>query len=182
MRIAAFLLMSGLIALMAGGDVAFAATYRWENSEGVVSFTDNPESIPPQYRKKSRKVEADETVAPPESAVEPPPQQESAAGVAEQSAPPPVSQEKGREYWQMRYSALRGEIAAIKEGLPDKMDRMKELRHEWLTTQKRSERQSLNRMEDEIARDEERVRELERQLEQLDVEAAKSAVPFEWRK
>jgi hypothetical protein len=36
-------------------------------------------------------------------------------------------------------------------------------------------------MEDEINRDEERITELERQLEALDAEAARNSVPFEWR-
>jgi Domain of unknown function (DUF4124) len=41
-----------LVMLVTAGLTAHAATYRWVDSRGNVNFTDDPESIPPEFRKK----------------------------------------------------------------------------------------------------------------------------------
>ena len=41
--------------------VAIAQTYRWTDRQGVIHFTDNPEAVPPAYRKRAI-VEEDITI------------------------------------------------------------------------------------------------------------------------
>lgn len=42
-----------LVMLVMVGLTAHAATYRWVDSRGNVNFTDDPDSIPAEYRKKA---------------------------------------------------------------------------------------------------------------------------------
>jgi hypothetical protein len=179
MKIKGFWLL--VIGLQVGAleSISMAAMYKWEDSNGV-HFSDNPASIPGKYRNKAINLEPKEsnaiTDANRDVAVTPEPKQ---------SQPPPAqelkSADNGRDYWVQRFTTIRSELKGLKEGLKGKKERMNEFRRKWLVTQRRAERQSLNLMEDEINRDEERITELERQLEALDAEAARNSVPFEWR-
>ena len=43
--------------ILCNAAVADADTYKWTNAQGVVSYTDDPASIPPIYRRTALKVE-----------------------------------------------------------------------------------------------------------------------------
>jgi hypothetical protein len=153
-----------------------AAVYQWEDKKGVVHFTDNPETIPAKYRNSVKTDLKNDDSSPPSNYAIPPVHQQP------DSSPPMRDIDKGEDYWRSRYALLRMEIKGLRDGFVVKKDQMNEFRRKWLVTQKRVERQSMNRLEDEIGRDEERIKELERQLESLDGEAARNAVPLEWRR
>lgn len=53
MKLAALVLTCALI----GAVSAEAATYRWTDKQGVVHYTDNPASVPPEYKNKVNKTE-----------------------------------------------------------------------------------------------------------------------------
>jgi hypothetical protein len=153
-----------------------AEFYEWKDAEGASHFTDNLESVPQQYRKKLIKREMTNETPRPEPA-------------ATRSEPAPVepaaasgTSGKGEDYWRTRFLNLRNELDGLKRVLPLKRDEMNQKRRQWVVSQKRSDRMALNEIENEVAADETRITELEKQLEQLDVEAAQSAVPLEWRK
>ena len=53
MKLAALIVISALAAAVSAG----AATYRWTDRQGVIHYTDNPASIPQEYRDKIEKSE-----------------------------------------------------------------------------------------------------------------------------
>ena len=53
MKLATLVLTFALI----GAVSAEAATYRWTDKQGVVHYTDNPASVPPEYKNKVNKTE-----------------------------------------------------------------------------------------------------------------------------
>ncbi|HEY3307999.1 MAG TPA: DUF4124 domain-containing protein [Desulfuromonadaceae bacterium] len=53
MKLAVLVITSALAAAVS----AEAATYRWTDRQGVIHYTDNPASIPPEYRNKLNKSE-----------------------------------------------------------------------------------------------------------------------------
>jgi cell division protein FtsB len=77
---------------------------------------------------------------------------------------------------------LRAEIKLLKDGLPAKREALTEVNRRKIKFQKGSDRSAFNELSAEITRDEERIKELEKQLYDLDMEAARNAVPLEWRK
>jgi chromosome segregation ATPase len=179
MKTITFLLLFFLQILLVG-NYSVAAMYKWEDSKGGIHFTDNPDSIPAKYRKNAINRDSRENSSPTSVNIETPAQQAQSEPVQPAAKESSVV-EKGREYWQPRFNAIRTELKGLKAGLEGKRERMNEYRRKWLVTQKRVERQSFNQIEDEINKDEERIKDLEKQLEALDAEAARNAVPFEWR-
>ena len=150
-----------------------AATYQWEDSKGGMHFTDNPDNIPKKYRGKVRELES---IAP------------SATSIIPDTAPvqPSSSVTAGRTQdetvWRQRYASIRGELASIRERIATKKEKLQELRRQRTLFHKVSDRLAYNDLEREIGQDEDRVSQLEKELADLDVEAAREAVPLEWRK
>lgn len=179
MKTMTFLLLATILQIMLMGDFSVAAVYKWEDAQGAVHFTDNPDAIPLKYRNKAKNLEPNETFS------EPVANKESSLPQQAESVQPPETQNagdsRGKEYWQMRFNTIRNDIKFIKDGLPGKRERMEEYRHKWVVKQKRADRQTLNQIEDDIRSDEEKIKDLEKQLDMLDVEASRSAVPMEWR-
>jgi len=172
-----FLLMMCLQFLTAG-TYSSAAVYSWKDSRGVTHFTDTPESIPPEFLEKAVNRDLKESYSE-VSDSEPPVHPQVRYPVITSSERPGGMSRGG---WQNRYASLRREISGLKAGISAKKEKMTEYRRKWITSRKRGERQNMNTMEGEIARDEERIRDLEKQLEALDLEAARNAVPLDWRK
>jgi hypothetical protein len=175
-----FLLLVLFLQILLVVNFSVAAMYKWEDSKGGVHFSDNPDSIPLKYRKNAINRDAREGSPPTSVNIKTPTQQVPTEPVQSDAINSPVV-EKGRDYWQTRFNGLRTELNGLKAGLEAKRERMNEYRRKWLVTQKRVERQSFNQIEDEINKDEERIKDLEKKLEALDSEAARNAVPFEWR-
>jgi len=150
-----------------------AATYQWEDSKGGVHFTDNPDNIPKRYRGKARVLES---VAPSATTIIP-------DTTVEQPASP-VTADRAQEetVWRQRYASIRGELASIRERIATKKEKLQELRRQRTLFHKVSDRLAYNDLEREIGQDEDRVSQLEKELADLDVEAAREAVPLEWRK
>ena len=168
-----FLVSLFLISLPA---VSRGEFYEWKDADGGVHFSDSLESVPAKYRSQliRRDMPEDtETIQPAVKSekVTDKPQEKSAGTDAKQ-----------RIYWQGRFQKLRSEIDRLKKGIPGKQEEINQLRHKWVTSLKRTDRSALNQKEDELAADGNRIKELEKQLEELDIEAAQNAVPLEWRK
>jgi len=150
-----------------------AATYQWEDSKGGMHFTDNPDSIPKKYRGKVRKLES---IAPTATTIVP-------DTAAEQPASPvPADRAQDETVWRQRYASIRGELASIRERIATKKETLQELRRQRTLFHKVSDRLAYNDLEREIGQDEARISQLEKELADLDVEAAREAVPLEWRK
>ena len=159
--------------------ISYGATYQWVDEKGVVNFTDDPDKIPAKYRKKARKI----TDLPPSApsgasqqggGSEPPP-----TGGSSQPAPPGGKDEQA---WRARFSSLRAEIKALRDGLPKKEEELVQLRRKRVIYKGAQERVAYYAKKEEIEQDEARIKELEAQLAALDQEAAKAGVPLEWRK
>lgn len=151
-----------------------AATYEWVDAAGVVHFTDDPGNIPEKYRGKAK-------------------QQENGMPniISAPAAPPAPSITDGttdganaghdQQWWRSRYAELRNEIKGVRGGLPQKKEKLGELRRKRVIFQRGSDRVSYNDLAKEIAADEARLLELDEQLVALDQLAAKAGVPLEWR-
>ncbi|GAM11596.1 hypothetical protein OR1_03912 [Geobacter sp. OR-1] len=181
MKLMALCLLVFLMQMLIHENDSIAAMYKWEDSSGVVHFSDDPASIPAKFRNRVKNLEPKEVEIPSDTTTETtvkPEQNE----LQQPSRPETSGLDKGKEYWQVRYQSILGEMTRLKDGLKGKREQMNEYRRKWLVTQRRVERQAFNQMENEINQDEERIKELEKNLEALDVEAARNAVPFEWRR
>jgi hypothetical protein len=162
-----------LAGVMAMATVALAGVYEWTDSQGGVHFTDNADKIPAKYRNKAREKELQPVIeikSEPAQAVTP----------TVQSTP---SSYGGHDetWWRASYSGLREEMKNIQENLPDKRDRLTELRRKREIFQKTSGRIAYYDMLKEIERDETRVKVLQKELDDLDDKAAKAGVPLGWR-
>ncbi len=165
------LLIAGVV-LGSYGD-SLAGIFQWEDSDGVVHFTDNPDNVPSVYRKKIRELDLKDDVSP-------------AASVAGKAPPAKtpgtVDAQRNEQVWRRRYASLRAEIKLLQDHLPAKREELTELSRRRTKFQKGSDRVAFNDLSAEIKGDEEHIKELEKQLYDLDIEAARNAVPLEWRK
>ncbi len=165
--------------------ITYGATYRWVDEKGVVNFTDDPDKIPPRYLKKARKITDLPLSAPSGSSQqgrgsEPPPRVGGTGGSSQQA--PPLIGGEDEQAWRARFSSLREEIKALREGLPKKEEELVQLRRKRVIYKGAQERVAYYAKKEEIEQDEARIKELEAQLAALDQEAAKAGVPLEWRK
>ena len=105
---------------------AGAATYSWTDKSGTVHFTDNPGSVPRNFRKKIRMIDNE----PPLPPVTVPEQKKEESGQTPVTAPvqpnpitpPTVSKttrfgEHTAEEWQKMFRTLRDQIATIEQQL-----------------------------------------------------------------
>lgn len=155
---------------------AQAAFYQWVDAHGVVHFTDDARKIPLAYRKKARKLNLTEQPAP------------AGGATARQPASPPqpepdLSAPGGhtQQWWRQRFSALRAELKALQDGMPQKQEKLVELRRQRTIYQRGRDRAAWNEMQAEISADETRIGELQKQIAALELEASRAAVPTEWR-
>ena len=164
-----------LMVLLAGAGTGQAATYEWVDAGGVVHFTDDPGNIPEKYRDKAKKLEngipniISEPAAPP------------AAPTITGGMTEGANAGHDQQWWHSRYTELRNEIKGVREALPQKKEKLVELRRKRVIFQRGSDRVAYNDLAKEIAADEARLQQLEEQLAALDQEAAKAGVPLEWR-
>lgn len=169
-----------ILTVLVSNVTAQASTYEWLDEKGVVHFTDDPDRIPAKYLKrvKERDSVKEEATKPPS-----PPATESAA--------PVVSDDKGRDgriygghgedWWRSGFATLRAEIKSLENGLVVKRENLNVVRRKRVIYQRGSDRVAFNDLNDEIKRDEAKIKELQEQLNALDMEAAKVGVPLEWR-
>jgi hypothetical protein len=162
-----------LASVLAMATFALAEVYEWTDSQGGVHFTDNADKIPAKYRNKAREKDMQ-----PEIEIRDEPAQ--AVTPAAQSTPSSYG-EHNEMWWRASYSGLRDEIKTIQENLPDKREKLTQLRRKREIYQKPSGRIAYYDMLKEVERDESRVKDLQRELADLDDKAAKAGVPLEWR-
>jgi hypothetical protein len=163
-------LLAGVLAM---ANVALAGVYEWTDSQGGVHFTDNADKIPAKYRNKAREKEM-------QPAIEIKSEPAQAGTPTVQSTPSPYGGHD-EAWWRASYSGLREEMKRIQTNLPDKRDKLTQLRRKREIYQKPSGRIAYYDMLKEIERDEARVTELQKELADLDEKAAKAGVPLAWR-
>jgi chromosome segregation ATPase len=148
--------------------------FKWTDSKGGEHFTDNSDKIPAKYRNKAREMDVTPVI-----------QETEQPSKSELKSNAPAAQNliggHDEKWWRSRYKALRDEMKGIQDNLPEKRDRLNELRRQLYTFSKPSGRIAYNDMYAEIGKDEARITDLQKKLQDLDTSAAKSGVPLEWR-
>lgn len=158
----------------------YAAFYQWTDDQGVVHFTDDRDKIPKQYRNRAKEPRIPKGTAPaPAPAPAPQPAPELSPQVLEQLARPGGHDES---WWRGRFAALRRELKGLEDSLPLKQEKLVELRRERRIYFRTRDREAVNAMDAEITGVELRIAQLRRQLEELELDAAKAGVPAEWRR
>jgi DNA repair exonuclease SbcCD ATPase subunit len=163
---------------------AHAAVYEWKDDKGVVNFTDNPDKIPVKYMKRVKKrpsIDVDTTESTP-SAVQDVQRKTSAA-------PESAAKEKellygghNEEWWRSAFAKIREELKTIQDKLPEEKQDLEAARRKMAIYQYPKYRQAYYDLKSEIEKDEARIEELNKQLESLDNDASRAAVPLDWRK
>jgi len=162
---------------------ALAVTYEWEDSQGTINFTEDPGSIPKQYRKKAKILGAEEEVASPESAaVKDEPKSGSEKKVKGETSEQTTGGNKDlkkmfgaktAETWQMDFAQSNANIKSEEDQLSELKDRVKDTskmsRGEYISVQ-----MGINASEKKLQR-------LRGKLEALTEEANKADVPPELR-
>ena len=168
-----FVLIAGLLISVP----ALAELYEWKDDSGVINFTDNPANIPAKFLKRVRKrpsinVETVETGTAP--ARTPAGAGPGGAGI--------LYGGHNEDWWRSAFGALRDERKNIEDALPAKRDALEQARRTLTIYTFPRNRQTYYDQLAEVEKDEARIRELNDQLEKLDIEASKAGVPFDWRK
>jgi hypothetical protein len=166
-----FILLIGIMVMAAA---ARADTFEWSDSQGGVHFTDDFDNIPARYKSKARKVDVEPVLQKEEQTSEP-------AAESETQTTENLYGGHDELWWRSSFKGLRDEMKTIQEGLPEKRDKLDELRRKLYIFSKPSGRIAYNGMYKEIKNDEARIVELQKKLADLDNEAAKAGVPLEWR-
>jgi hypothetical protein len=175
-------LLVPLLLSLVTASLSEAAFYQWVDRQGVVHFTDDAKNIPLDYRKKARKLELSEL---PSSAVEVQPRQPTQPEPAAPKLSAPVDAAPGghtQQWWRQRFAALRAELKALQSAMPLKQANLGELRRKRTIYQRGRDREAINVLQAQISADEVRIGELQNQLNALDLEASRAAVPMEWRR
>jgi|AMWB02.1.fsa_nt_gi DNA repair exonuclease SbcCD ATPase subunit len=160
---------------------ASAEIYKWVDDKGVINFTDNRDAIPAKYRKKALQISSEK---PKPSAVE-----QGGDGQSAEPAQATEAQKSGtlygghdEDWWRERYASLRGEIKELQDNLPKKRQELEQLNRKYRLYTYSRNRVAYQEKADEIKSDEDRIRELMEKLNDLENEAGRAGIPFEWRK
>ena len=144
-----------------------AVTYEWEDSQGTINFTEDPGSIPKQYRNKVKILGEEEEVATPEpGAVKAEPKSGSEARVKgeapEQAAGGNKEKKKmyggkSAETWSRDFTQINGNIKSEEDQLSELKERTKDTsnmsRGEYLSIQMgiKASESRLQRLRDKLA-------------------------------
>jgi type IV secretory pathway VirB10-like protein len=170
-----FLIIASLLALF--GALAFpwappaeAVFYKYTDKNGVIHFTDRPESIPPEYRnqiKEYKEIKEPEAPPPPEKAKsKEPDSSERDRGLregdqAKKEAEAKARQEKAAQQAKQKAQAEKQKkIAALQEQIAAKQKEAGSLRTTWMVY----DRARLNQLNEEITN-------LQKQIEDLQKES-----------
>ncbi len=159
------------IGIMVMAAAAFADTFEWTDSQGGIHFTDNIDKVPAKYRDKAQKVDIQPIIQGEEKTAPTP-------------ATPAIQNLYGGHdegWWRSRFSALRNEMKTIQDGLPAKREQFTNQHRRYIIFNKPQDRLAQNDLNDDIKKDEARIEEIRKQLDELDIEASKAGVPLEWR-
>ncbi|GFO66641.1 hypothetical protein GMLC_02200 [Geomonas limicola] len=160
---------------------AQAAFYTWVDAQGVTHFTDNPDTIPAKYRHRAKEM----NIADEPSAVKPPvPASPSGPSTQTDSvlqAEPASYGGKSAGWWRDSFAALRNRLKTLQDGLPEKQNKLAELRRKRIIYTRVQDRVAVNSMQAEVSADELHIAELQKQLADLDRQATQAGVPSELR-
>ncbi|HBG06661.1 MAG: hypothetical protein A2075_10120 [Geobacteraceae bacterium GWC2_58_44] len=168
-------LLALLVLLHAAAPPVHAAFYQWTDAQGVVHLTDERDAIPKKYQGRAKRLELPDEGAPPRAAA-PVPQ------TPAQASAPAAPGLHDESWWRQRFAALRGELKALKDALPQKQVKLAELRRERRIFVKARDREAVNALEAEISADELRISELLNGIDALEQDAARAGVPAGWRR
>lgn len=176
MKTAPLVLLVLLVLLFAAAPFAHAAFYQWTDTRGVIHLTDDPRKIPKRYQKSARKLQLTEEPADRGAAPVPQPPRQ----VSRPRQPAPGGHPE--RWWRERFATLRGELQALEATLPEKEEKLVQLRRERAIFQRTRDRVAVNAMKDEVSAQQERISELRAQIDALEQAAARAEVPVEWRR
>jgi len=173
-----------LLLLLVLPTFARSAFYQWVDGQGVTHLTDDPDTIPVRYQKRAKKLGLSEERVPSGPAATPqapPPPQP-----VPQADQPPGAQEgvfggHTEPWWREKFTSLRGELDTLQKDLADRQTKLLALRRKRVLYSRAQDREAVNAMQDAISSDEVRIAELQRQISALELQAAKAAVPVQWR-
>jgi hypothetical protein len=163
--------LAGMIACTGG---AWAMVYEWVDGQGVVHLTDSADNIPAAYRKGVKRLDIDTGSA----AV---PQNPPAAGIVPrvQDQAPYGGHDEG--WWRNSFVSLREAVKRLQDRINTRKQDLVELHRKRVLYQKPGDRVAYFSLADDISRDEEQLKALQKSLADLDFKAEGANVPREWR-
>ncbi len=162
-------------------------TYEWTNDEGTVTFSDNPMTIPGKY---SKQIKTRETVKgePQQVRLEP----DSSPNKVQSKQEVETYGGHDERWWRGQFAGTRAEMERIKTRLESNQENLKTLHHKKVISNSaqtdglygnpRKNRENYRIAYEEVREDEKRIKALEQKLIDLENEASRYGVPFEWRK
>jgi hypothetical protein len=168
-------------------NAADSATYEWTDERGTVTFTDNPMTIPDNHTNQVKQRESvkgepsrgqygqDSSLTSKQS-----PQEEEIYGGHD------------KRWWQGQFSGTRAELEKTKADRESRQQDLKTLHYRKVVSNSaqtdgifgspRRNREMYREASEEIRAYEKRIKVLEQKLIELENEAARYGVPFEWRR
>ena len=153
--------------------------YTWTDEDGVPHYTNDPKTIPKGKQAKITKGAELGSIS------------ASSADSSRKRAKPALQDEVSdkdiadESFWRSQFTELRRHIAALKAQLPEDRARLElipEVLHPQGNAYLRQPNPDYENLKKQIADEEESLRLAERDLDELDHQASKRAIPLEWRK
>lgn len=163
------------------GVQAFAATYEWTDSSGVVHFTDNPDKIPPKYRNRVRERESMGGEGTPAQQKEVAPGGEDKVPAAVPTNGPGTYGGHDEQWWRNEFATRRGNVKELSDDLADKERRLTELRRKRVIYARGRDREAYFALGKEVEDDRTALKEAQKRLEELESDATTYGVPMGWR-
>lgn len=168
-------------------DPSDSGAYQWVDDNGTVHFTDNSMNIPQKKMNKVRRRASLKGSVSPSS----PPHESSSAG-ATIRLKPMMYGGHDENWWRGRFAGLGAQIQKIKDAIPEKEARLRELHFKKVASNAvgmsagvsgnpRQNKTAYLSLHAEIKADEERMASLEKELEDLKREASSFGVPQAWQ-
>jgi hypothetical protein len=159
---------------------AWATVYEWVDNKGIVNMTDNPDNVPARYRKvmKVRDIDAGESTAPDEGSKTPAPSPDAAIPTSREAV---LYGGHNEGWWSSAFREARDNIKKLNDQIAGKKKNLEELHRKRVLYQKPSDRVAYYALSDEIAKNEEQVKALQKNLDDLDASADAAGVPQSWR-
>jgi hypothetical protein len=164
-------------AFLSIGSVAWATVYEWVDVGGVVHMTDDPDKVPEKYRgvMKVKEIDPRANTIPADR-----PQIPAASpGAGQQETD--LRGEHTRGWWTATFKDARDNLKRLADEIAVKKTNLENLRRQRTLYQKPSDRAAYYALLDDIAAQEERAKELQKNLDDLGSKADASGVPESWR-
>lgn len=151
---------------------AAAETYQWTDQNGTVNFADDLGQVPKKYRKKARRVGAEEEAAPAPKAVE---------GAGAEPAKPKAEEGAKKLYGGKDEGSWRRDFRQAEFNLKSAESDLATLKARLADTSRMSRTEYLS-VQNSIKYGEDRVKSLQKRLDELRDTADRLGVPPEFRK